>query len=60
MFDKKVAQGTKRAGIPWQKYICFYFKVLLINSTEQIYSKQFLIGKGRMSAVTEPLAVELK
>ena len=35
-------------------------KVLLINSAEQIYSKQFLIGKDWMIVITEPLAVELE
>lgn len=38
----------------------FDFKVLLISSAEQIYSKQFLIGKDWMIVITEPLAVELE
>ena len=38
----------------------FDFKVVLISSAKQIYSKQFLIGKDWMIVVTEPLAVELK
>ena len=38
----------------------FDFKVLLISSTEQIYSKLFLIGKDWMIVVTEPLTVELE
>ena len=38
----------------------FDFKVLLISSVEQIYSKQFLIGKDWMIVITEPLTVELE
>lgn len=38
----------------------FNFKVLLISSAKQVYSKQFLIGKDWMIVLTEPLAVELE
>jgi len=38
----------------------FDFKVLLICTTKEIYSKQFLIGKDRGTVITELLAVELE
>ena len=60
MFGKKASQGTMKAGILGKGMYVFDFKVLLISSTEQIYSKQFLIGKDWMIVITEPLAVELE
>ena len=49
-----------KAGILDKRMYIFDFKVLLMNSAEQIYSKQFLNDKDWIVVITKPLSVELK
>ena len=57
MFDKKVARELVLLN---KSMYVSDLKALLTSSQEEIYSKQLLIDKDRITVVTESLAIELQ
>ena len=59
LIRRKIGKPRKQIFFSECMYL-FDVEAVLICSTEQIYSKQFLIGEDRICIVTESLAVELQ
>ena len=57
MFDKKVARELVLLN---KSMYVSDLKALLTSSKEEIYSKQLLIDKDRITVVTESLTIELQ